>query len=333
MNDRSTPNSKIGDQKSRKKDAAENPGAAISGWMQDGFHNFFLPRYLRKHFHSVAIDLSAFDPQRDLPDDSPVLIYGNHPSWWDPLIAMFLNRQLFAPRQFFAPIDADMLQQYAVFKRLGFYGVRMNRHADVATFLKTSMAVLHSPDTALWITPEGRFCDVRDYSQSLRPGLAHLVHRVLRQRGQQRTRTAQTTGDENSGAITGPAYVLPLAIEYPFWDERLPLMLAKTGSPLRLDSVGRESGVTSGENADEPRETNSDNHSIHSKVAIGECLQQRLRQTQEELAQLVVQRCDAPFTNLLSGKKGAGGTYGFLRRVRSWFGKSNSDEQHGEQFS
>ena len=52
--------------------------------------------------------------------DAPLIIYANHPSWWDPMIAQFLNRKLCPDRQFYAPIDAKALEHYRVLGKLGF---------------------------------------------------------------------------------------------------------------------------------------------------------------------------------------------------------------------
>ena len=89
----------------------------VAGWFQNGFHRF-LRRYLKRHFHTIAIDRDSRS-SLIVDDDQPLIVYGNHPSWWDPLIAHFLNRSLFPNRQFYAPIDADALEQYKVFANLG----------------------------------------------------------------------------------------------------------------------------------------------------------------------------------------------------------------------
>ena len=109
-------------------------------------------------------------------------------------MAHFLNRTLFPRRQFFAPIDADALEQYKVFAKLGFYGVRMHTTSGAAAFLRQSLAILHAGDTAIWMTPEGRFADVRDRTAKLMPGLAHLCTRL-----------------ESGCAV-------PIALEYVFWE-------------------------------------------------------------------------------------------------------------------
>ena len=155
---------------------AESNPPRVRSWFQSGFHAFLRP-FLKRHFHAVAIDReSRFE---SLDESAPLIVYGNHPSWWDPLIAHFLNRTLFPERQFYAPIDADALQQYRVFGKLGFYGVNMDTTSGAAAFLKQSTAILGARErTAIWITPEGRFSDARDHSPELMPGLAHLCNRL-----------------------------------------------------------------------------------------------------------------------------------------------------------
>src|SRR3954462_12483108 len=59
--------------------------------------------YLRRHFHRLhsleVTPLEAFD-------DSPLLSCLNHPSWWDPIVAVYLSQQLFAGRRHYGPIAA-----------------------------------------------------------------------------------------------------------------------------------------------------------------------------------------------------------------------------------
>jgi 1-acyl-sn-glycerol-3-phosphate acyltransferase len=187
---------------------ADSTPPPVQSWFQNGFHAFLQP-FLKRHFHAVAIDRESRCDSLD--ESTPLIVYGNHASWWDPLMAHFLNRTLFPGRQFYAPIDADALEQYRVFGKLGFYGVRMDTTSGAAAFLSQSTAILQSPQgTAIWITPEGRFSDVRDHSAALMPGLAHLCTRM------------------RSG------YALPIALEYVFWDERLSVCLVKMGTPIPI---------------------------------------------------------------------------------------------------
>ncbi|MFG0263159.1 MAG: lysophospholipid acyltransferase family protein [Novipirellula sp. JB048] len=254
----------------------------VSGWLQAGFHRFLTP-YLRRHFHAIAITRAAFDVT-SIAAPEPLIMIANHPSWWDPLMAHFVNRRLFPDRQFFAPIDAAALQQYRVFAKLGFYGVPMDSREGAAAFLQPSRAILMSEGASLWLTPEGRFTDVRDHSATLMPGAAHLCSHLSQ------------------------GWVLPFALEYVFWEERLPVCLCHIGTPLSIASQ-REA----------------------SKSDWQRLLTTRLRQTQTELSAAVIARDADAFENLLTGIQGAGFLYDSMRRLKSLLSGSRFKAAHGDK--
>lgn len=182
----------------------------VSRWLQDGFHAFLVP-FLRRHFHTIAVDRQSAIAASSI-GDAPLVVFGNHPSWWDPLLAHFACRRCFAGRQFYAPIAAVALERYRVFSKLGFFGVDLDQRRGAAEFLHTSLAIMNRPGTSLWLTPEGRFTDARDREAQFAPGLAHLCVRMPR------------------GGIA-----LPMALELVFWEERLPECLVRFGTPIRCD--------------------------------------------------------------------------------------------------
>lgn len=257
----------------RPPTAADPPLAPVADWFQGGFHRFLRP-FLRRNFDAIAV-ARANRPQPGDFDDGPLVVFSNHPSWWDPVVAHFLNHELFPSRQFRAPIDADALSQYQVFERLGFFGVQNGTRAGAATFLKTAAAVLDSPHDALWITPEGRFADARDPDATLMPGLAHVCHKIGREKN-----------------VRGRA--VALALEYVFWNEKLPMCLARFSSPIDLADP-----------------------MLADKSALLDRFTTVLRTTQSELADDAIKRRGEPFENLLVGKSGGGLFYDTFRRFKS----------------
>jgi 1-acyl-sn-glycerol-3-phosphate acyltransferase len=161
--------------------------------------------YLRRHFHAVRL---AGESPPAVPAETPLVVYTNHPSWWDPLLCLLARDIFFAGRRSFAPIEAAMLERYRFFARLGFFGVEANSARGAVRFLQTSQAILERPDTALWLTPEGRFRDVRERPLQFKAGLGHLATRFPR------------------------AVFLPLALELVFWDERTSEALLQFGPPV-----------------------------------------------------------------------------------------------------
>lgn len=167
----------------------------------------YVERYLARHFHAVRL---LGEPPSVAPG-AALVVYLNHPSWWDPLIALLLARRLFAERRHHAPIDRAALERYRFFARLGFFGVDPVGVAGARRFLAAAEAILAQPGTALWVTPQGRFADPRRRPPSLRPGLERLARRAA------------------AGRAGRPVVFLPLAIELPFWEERTPEALACFG--------------------------------------------------------------------------------------------------------
>jgi 1-acyl-sn-glycerol-3-phosphate acyltransferase len=176
--------------------------------------------YVGRHFHSVRISHAGLPPETD---GLPLVIYVNHASWWDPLICLLLQQECFPGRRAFAPIDAAALEQYRFFARLGFFGVQQNSPRGAAQFLRTASGILRHSDTALWLTPQGRFADPRERPVQFKPGLGHLPQRITR------------------------AAFVPLALEYTYWEERKPEVLCRFG-PATI--AGRSAGLLSTENID-----------------------------------------------------------------------------------
>jgi 1-acyl-sn-glycerol-3-phosphate acyltransferase len=160
--------------------------------------------YLRRNFHSLRISKIGVPPRNI---SHPIVIYLNHASWWDPLVCLLLSREFFRNHTSFAPIEAKMLERYRFFKHLGFFGVERSA-IGAKKFLRTTRAITASSRRALWITPQGRFMDVRERPLELQRGLGALA------------------------AQSKNIMFLPLAIEYAFWTERRPEILASFGKPI-----------------------------------------------------------------------------------------------------
>lgn len=180
--------------------------AALRSPMMVRFFGGVMARAMRRSFHAVRLARPGWP---DLPEGRPVIVYLNHPSWWDPAFGIVLATTRFAGRPAYAPIDAAMLQRYRFMARIGLFGVEPGTPAGGTVFLRTALRLLREPGAMLWITAEGAMTDPRTRPVRLRPGLARLVRRAPQ------------------------AMVVPLALEYPFWSERTPEALARFGAPLK----------------------------------------------------------------------------------------------------
>lgn len=250
---------------------------AVSKFLYWGFSKY-ARRLIAKRFCAMRVVRGSVPT---VSRDERVLVYLNHVGWWDPLVGVIATADFFAPRQFYAPIDAAAVEKYAVMNRLGFFAVDQSSPVGLRTFLRTMQSVLDQRDSLVMITPHGRFVDARDH-QSFQPGLGHVV-----------------SGLEN---VT----VIPLACEYPFWNESTPELLLQFGEPVRI--VAGQPDRTKQQWTDE--------------------FEQRLMDVQGQLAGNAIARNPAAFDTMIGGRVGTGGVYDFARRVKSWFGGRRFDAAH-----
>ena len=67
-----------------------------------------------------------------------------------------------------------------MFLKLGFFGIEQNDRRGAVQFLRNAESILSQSDSVLALTPQSRFCDVRQRPLQFRPGIGHLAARVER---------------------------------------------------------------------------------------------------------------------------------------------------------
>ena len=234
-------------------------------------------RYFRRHFRAVLAQHA--DRLRDAR--GPLIVYGNHSSWWDPMLIVLLGERLLPHRDHYAPIDAEALKKYPILRKVGIFPVEMGSARGAAQFLRTAEGILRSGGV-LWLTPQGRFADNREFPLAFKPGLAALALRLP------------------------DVPLVPLAVEYTFWDERLPETLMQVGAPLHVTPGTANAEAT-------------------------QSLESALRGCMDALQQAAIARDAAAFEPLLSGDRGTGGAYGLIRRLRSLLTGEQLDPDHSRR--
>jgi len=180
----------------------------ISKWKLRCFRRYSR-RFIAKNFHSVRL-LGELDESLTTGED-PVIIAANHPSWWDPLISIYLAETFAGHKQHFAPIENVMLEKYGIFKKLGFFGVEKDTVSGLKDFLKIGKHALAKNSAVMWMTPQGNFSDIRQRPVELKKGISTLA--------------------KNSHDVK----VLPLALECVFWYDKCPEILLNFGEPVSLN--------------------------------------------------------------------------------------------------
>jgi Acyltransferase len=153
----------------------------------------------RKSFHAFRIAAGTRKCLSQLNShQGPVLVVMNHSSWWDPLVAMLVAQQLCPQRTGCAPMDARELAKFGMLRKLGIFGIDPDNPQSLSAMSRYVLELFaREPRGTLWITPQGRFMDVRE-PLSLRPGAAAIAARASNIR------------------------CVSLAIEYAFWVDQKP---------------------------------------------------------------------------------------------------------------
>ena len=247
------------------------------------FFDTYLHLFVRRHFHALRVAGADHWPGAT----RPLVVCLNHPSWWDPLTAILLSRFLEPRADHYAPMDALAFSRYGVFEKLGLFPVEQGTPRGAAQFLRAASHLLHDSNAVLWLTPQGGFTDTRTRPITFKAGLDSLLRRAPE--------------------VT----VLPLAIEYTFWNERLPEALTLLGKPLTF-SRGSLTGLES-----------------DTGGTPGELVAAALERSQDALAALSAKRDPALFTPMLVGASGTSGIYGGWQRIRARLRGERFDGEHG----
>ncbi|MCC6234568.1 MAG: lysophospholipid acyltransferase family protein [Verrucomicrobiales bacterium] len=244
--------------------------------------------YLPRHLHALRISQEGWQPTASAT--TARLVYLNHASWWDPLVCLQLQQRFFPTNPSYALIDAEALAKYRFFSRLGFIGVEKGRARGAMAFLHAAEAVVQQPGAMLWITPQARFCDVRQRPLGFQRGLAHVASRLARRFPQ------------------GSVECVPLALEYTHWEERTPEALVRFGEPFAPHRVGR---------------SDLDDASWNTEI------EGRLAVELDALALQAQRRNPHEFSDLLRGRAGVGGVYDLWRRLRALLRREKFHPSHG----
>lgn len=244
------------------------------------FFDVVFARFCRRHLHAIRLarwGLPEADPAR------PLVVFANHPGWWDGMAFMLLSRRLFPGRRMFVPMEGAALGRYGFMRRLGVFAVTPGTPRGALAFLRTATEVLETRERMLWVNAPARFVDARERPVPIAPGLVRLAE------------------------LAPGALFVPLALEYPFWSEKSPEMLAAFGAPIDGRAL---------------RRMERDVRAAHLGAALESAM--------DRLAEDAMARDPARFEVLLAGREGMGGIYQGWRRLRAWARGERFDPRHAQ---
>lgn len=182
--------------------------ARKSRWFEEIFA-VYNRNLFRRRFHSLRVSGLDFLRNRN-HDASPLLVYANHSSWWDGLVAFELSRA--ARLDSFMMMEEKQLKKLFPFRHLGAFSVvRKNpREALKSIDYAANLLKEKSPPQrrTLWIFPQGEILPNDKRPLNFYGGVSRVI--------------------EKAKCAVEP---VPLAIRYEFFGEFKPEILVKIGAP------------------------------------------------------------------------------------------------------
>ncbi len=184
--------------------------AKKSPWFEKVFQ-IYNRNLLKRRFHSFRVlGLDNF------VNVNSSIIYANHSSWWDGLVAFEISKALKADS--YIMMEEKQLRNLFLFRKLGAFSVVRENPRQAVKSLNYAINLLkEEPFRTLWIFPQGEILP-----NDLRPlhfynGLARIIERV------------------------GDCSIIPLAIRYEFLNEYKPEIFVKIGESENFNNLGVDS--------------------------------------------------------------------------------------------
>ena len=116
------------------------------------FFSYYSRTGLKRHFNDVVFECTIN------PTGRPVLLIGNHFSWWDGFIAYRLN-DLFLHKKFHIMMLEEQLEKRLFLNKAGAYSIRRGSRSVVETLSYTS-GLLHEPENMVVVYPQGTITSI-----------------------------------------------------------------------------------------------------------------------------------------------------------------------------
>ncbi|MEO1022324.1 MAG: lysophospholipid acyltransferase family protein [Bacteroidota bacterium] len=137
------------------------------------FYIWFFTTYtqwlMRRRFASVQIR-QEYNPDRT----RSTIYYLNHTSWWDGLIPLYLNKQVFK-QQARALMEDKQMQEHRFFSKIGAFSINLNDPRSSIRSLRYAVESLKRPNSCLFIYPEGRINPPGTTNFSFKNGLSWII--------------------------------------------------------------------------------------------------------------------------------------------------------------
>ena len=125
---------------------------------------------LKKHFSGIRI------AGHYVNEKQPVLLIANHFSWWDGLIALYLNMKLFKKRFYFMMLE-EQLHRYWYFNYCGGFSVKRKSRSVLETIQYTNELLTDKSNLVL-IFPQGEIQSMHKQDFIFEKGIERILQNM-----------------------------------------------------------------------------------------------------------------------------------------------------------
>ena len=158
---------------------------------------------IKRRFNSLQVSGLDFLTARD--KNIPLLIYANHSSWWDGLVAFQISRTV--KLDSFLMMEEKQLRKLRLFRKIGAFSVVREKPREAIKSIAYAADILRKkPNRAVWIFPQGEILPSDKRPLCFYNGLSKIIKKV-----------------------GGKIQLLPIAIRYEFSGNYKPEIFIKIG--------------------------------------------------------------------------------------------------------
>ena len=139
-------------------------------FLLDPFFRFYVIRKMNRMFQSVELLGDVANKEQ------PVLLIGNHVSWWDGIWALNLNQQVFHRKYYFMMLE-EQLRKNWFFEYTGGFSIQKKSKSIIETFDYTA-ELLENKKNLVLLFPTGKIQSIHKNEFIFEKGVEKILQKV-----------------------------------------------------------------------------------------------------------------------------------------------------------